>query len=314
LNITITELLEAGVHFGHQTKRWNPKMKPYIYQERAGIYIINLQKSLEELKKACEVVSNVAARGGKILFVGTKRQAKQTIKELAFQTGNYYVTERWLGGMLTNNATIRASVEKLQTYEKWEKDGTFEKITKKELSLIQKEKEKLHRNLDGIRDMVEDPALVFIIDIKREALAVAEARKLHIPIVAIVDTNCDPDLVDYVIPGNDDAIRSITYILSKVQEAIKEGGGKYEQVRMTREKKEAEHRKEAPAGEAPARKKEGDSKGRFKPARKPHPEKHVEKHKKEEAKPVEAKEKHKAHEKKKEEGAEKPAGEQPVSE
>ncbi|MBN1521985.1 MAG: 30S ribosomal protein S2 [Candidatus Aureabacteria bacterium] len=244
MNISISELLEAGVHFGHQTKRWNPKMRPYIYQERAGIYIINLQKTLEELKKACDAVTRIVSAGGKILFVGTKRQAKEAIKDIAIQTGNYYVTERWLGGMLTNNATIRASIDKLEEYEKMEKDGTLELLTKKELSGINKEKTKLHRNLDGIRDMKEVPQLLFVVDVKRESISVAEARKLNIPVVAIVDTNCDPDVIDYVIPGNDDAIRAIKYILSKVQEAILAGQEKYEQVRASREKKEAERRKE----------------------------------------------------------------------
>ncbi len=238
MNITIRELLEAGVHFGHQTKRWNPKMKPYIYQERSGIYIINLQKTVEELKKACDFITKVVAQGGKILFVGTKRQAKESIKEVAVQTGNYYVTERWLGGMLTNNKTIRASIQKLEKYEKMEEDGTLKLLTKKEYSKISKEKAKLHRNLDGIREMTELPQMLFVVDIKREAIAVAEARKLRIPVVAIVDTNCDPDQVDYVIPGNDDAIRSIKYILSKVQEAIQIGLERKEQFRVSPEKKE----------------------------------------------------------------------------
>ncbi len=263
-NISMSELLESGVHFGHQTKRWNPNMKPYIYQARAGIYIINLQKTVEELKKACDTVNRFVANGGKILFVGTKRQAKEAIKEIATQTGNYYVTERWLGGMLTNNATIRASIDKLEKYEKMEFDGTYDKITKKELSGILKEKAKLNRNFDGIRDMKQVPALVFIVDVRREAIAVAEARKLNIPVIAIVDTNCDPDIVDHVIPGNDDAIRSIRYILSKIHASILTGQEKYEQVRLSRQKKEEEQRKEREAKQAAAKAKEAEAKAKTK--------------------------------------------------
>jgi small subunit ribosomal protein S2 len=274
LNISISELLEAGVHFGHQTKRWNPKMKPYIYQERAGIYIINLQKTQEELKKACDAMIRIVGNGGKILFVGTKRQAKEAIREIATQTENYFVTERWLGGMLTNNATIRASIDKLESYEQMEKDGTFEKISKKEISGITKEKHKLYKNLDGIRGMKELAQALFVVDIKREAIAVSEARKLGIPVFAIVDTNCDPDEVDYVIPGNDDAIRSIQYILSKIQEAVQLGKEKHEQFRVSREKRDAERKKELEARKAAAKdegveKKEGQAPAR--PVHKPRP-------------------------------------------
>ena len=253
LNISISELLEAGVHFGHQTKRWNPKMKPYIYQERSGIYIINLQKTLEELKKACDLVAKIVGGGGKILFVGTKRQAKEAIREVAVQTGNYYVTERWLGGMLTNNATIRDSIDKLEKYEQMEKDGTFEKITKKEMAGINKEKTKLRKNLEGIRDMRSLPAVLFVVDIRRESISVAEARKLNIPVFALVDTNCDPDIVDHIIPGNDDAIRSIRYVLSRIQDSIMIGQEKFEQLRISREKKEAEKKKEQEAKKAAAK-------------------------------------------------------------
>lgn len=217
------ELLEAGVHFGHQVKRWHPKMKKYIFGERNGIYIIDLQKTVKGLEDAYEFIKNVAMTGAPILFVGTKKQSQDAIQEEAQRAGAFYVNQRWLGGMLTNFSTIRKSIEKLKKIEQMKEDGTLDKLTKKEAASIEKEREKLERYLSGIKEMPTLPGAIFIVDPKKERIAVAEARKLSIPIVAIVDTNCDPDEVDYVIPGNDDAIRSIKLITSKIADAIIEG-------------------------------------------------------------------------------------------
>lgn len=221
--VTMKELLEAGVHFGHQTQRWNPKMKPYIYGARNGIYIIDLQKTLKLFKEAYQFLVDVVGRGGSVLFVGTKKQAQETVREEAIRCGMFYVTDRWLGGMLTNFATVRRSIDKLKEIEKMEQDGTFNLLPKKEVMLLRKKKEKLERYLGGVKNMVKLPSALFVIDTKTEEIAVKEARGLKIPVVGIVDTNCDPDLVDYIIPGNDDAIRAVKLYASKAADACLEG-------------------------------------------------------------------------------------------
>jgi small subunit ribosomal protein S2 len=221
----MTELLEAGVHFGHQTKRWNPKMKPYIFEKRNAIYIINLGVTVRQLDAATQFLSDVARRGGKILFVGCKKQAQEAIKEAATACGQFYVNQRWLGGTLTNLQTIRKSVARLKYIEEIDKDPNYSKMGKQELAALNREGEKLRRNLEGIRDMVKHPDAVIIIDTTRESIAVAEAVRLNIPTVAIVDTNGDPSLVSYPIAGNDDAIRAIRIILQKLVTAIASGGG-----------------------------------------------------------------------------------------
>jgi small subunit ribosomal protein S2 len=221
--ITMKELLEAGVHFGHQAKRWNPKMKKYIFGERNGIYIIDLQKTLKLFKEAYEFVRTAASEGKDVLFVGTKKQAQDAITEEAKRCGMYYVSSRWLGGMLTNYATIKKSIDRLKKIEKMKEDGTFEKLTKKEVAGLEKERTKLEKTLSGIKTMAEPPSVIFIIDPRKEAIAVHEANKLGITVVAVVDTNCDPDNIDYVIPGNDDAIRAIRLMASKVADAVIEG-------------------------------------------------------------------------------------------
>ncbi|MDI6716906.1 MAG: 30S ribosomal protein S2 [Actinomycetota bacterium] len=220
--VSMKHLLEAGVHFGHQTRRWNPKMKPYIFTERNGIYIIDLQKTLELLEKAHAFVKDVASRGEQILFVGTKKQAQESIREEATKAGMPYVSYRWLGGMLTNFRTIHSRVKRLEELEKIEEEG-IGTVTKKELLKITAERKKLERNLAGIRKMERLPGAVFIVDPRKERIAVKEARRLEIPIVAIVDTNCDPDEIDYVIPGNDDAIRAVTLITRVIADAALEG-------------------------------------------------------------------------------------------
>jgi small subunit ribosomal protein S2 len=220
---TIKELLEAGVHFGHQVKRWHPKMKKYIFGERNGIYIIDLQKTMKGLEEAYNFVKNMSATGAPVLFVGTKKQSQDAIFEESTRSGSYFINQRWLGGMLTNFSTIKKSIEKLKKIEKMKEDGTYELLPKKEVAAHEKEKGKLDKNLSGIKDMNNLPGAVFIVDPKKERIAVAEARKLSIPIVAIVDTNCDPDEIDYVIPGNDDAIRAIKLISSKMATAVIEG-------------------------------------------------------------------------------------------
>ncbi len=226
--VTMKELLEAGVHFGHQTKRWNPKMKPFIFAARKDIHIIDLQKTIVYFDRAYEFLEEQAAQGKTVLFVCTKKQGKEEIKEAATSCNMPYVNEKWLGGLLTNFGTIQKSIEKLQRLEEMEESGEIEAYTKKEQKILRKRKEKLQRYLTGIRDMKELPDVVLIIDIKREELAVKEAKKLGIPIVALVDTNCDPDPIDYVIPGNDDAIRSIKLMATKLAEAIKNGQARYE--------------------------------------------------------------------------------------
>lgn len=238
-HITMKQLLEAGVHFGHQTRRWNPKMKPFIFGERNGIHIIDLQQTLKYFEIAYEFVVNVTSQGGKVLFVGTKKQAQDAIKEEAERCGMPYVNFRWLGGLLTNFRTIRQSVEKLKKIESWFEDGTIERFPKKERLKIEKLKQKLERNLGGIRNMESLPQAVYIVDPVYEETAVKEARKLGIPIVAIVDTNCDPDLIDYIIPGNDDAIRAIRLITSKIADACLEGLEIYKEKVMAETDKEA---------------------------------------------------------------------------
>ena len=217
------QLLEAGVHFGHQTRRWNPKMAEYIFTERNGIYIIDLQKTVKKVEEAYNFVREVTEQGGEILFVGTKKQAQESIKEEAERVGMYFVNSRWLGGMLTNFTTIKKRIQRMEQLKKMAEDGTFEQLPKKEVVNLTIEAEKLEKNLGGIKEMKKLPAAIFIVDPKKEHNAVAEARKLNIPIIAIVDTNCDPDEIDYVIPGNDDAIRAVKLIASTMANAIIEG-------------------------------------------------------------------------------------------
>ena len=221
--VSMKQLLEAGVHFGHQTRRWNPKMAPYIYTERNGIYIIDLQKTVKKLEEAYNFVRDTAAEGGNILFVGTKKQAQDAIKEEAARCGGYYVNARWLGGMLTNFRTMRTRIDRLAQLRKMEEDGTFAMLPKKEVIKHQGEIEKLEKYLGGVKEMKKIPAAMFIVDPRKERNAIAEAKKLNIPIVAIVDTNCDPDEIDYVIPGNDDAIRAIRLIAAAMASAAIEG-------------------------------------------------------------------------------------------
>ena len=221
--ISMKQLLEAGVHFGHQTRRWNPKMAEYIFTERNGIYIINLQKTVKKVIEAYNFIKEVAESGEEILFVGTKKQAQDSIKEEAERVGMYYVNARWLGGMLTNFKTIRKRIERLNQLEKMEADGTFELLPKKEVIKLKLEAEKLNKYLGGIKEMKKLPGAMFVVDPKKEKIAIAEAKKLGIPVVAIVDTNCDPDEVDYVIPGNDDAIRAVKLIATTMGNAIIEG-------------------------------------------------------------------------------------------
>lgn len=220
--ISMKQLLEAGVHFGHQTRRWNPKMAPYIYTERNGIYIIDLQKSVGMVDDAYNAVSDIASNGGTILFVGTKKQAQDAIRTEAERCGMFYVNERWLGGMLTNFKTIRSRVERLKEIERMSEDGTFEVLPKKEVIALRKEWEKLEKNLGGIKEMKKIPDAIFIVDPKKERICVQEAHTLGIPLIGICDTNCDPEELDYVIPGNDDAIRAVKLIVSKMADAVVE--------------------------------------------------------------------------------------------
>ena len=220
--ISMKQLLEAGVHFGHQTRRWNPKMKKYIFVERNGIYIIDLQKTVKKLEEAYDFMRQVGQDGGKVLFVGTKKQAQEAIKEEAERSGNYYINQRWLGGTLTNFGTIQKRVSSLKAIEKMEEDGTFSVLPKKEVVQLKKEHERLVKFLGGIRDMKAIPDVMFVVDPRKERIAVAEARKLNIPLVGIVDTNCDPDEIDYVIPANDDAIRAVKLLTAKMADALLE--------------------------------------------------------------------------------------------
>ena len=221
--VTMKQLLEAGVHFGHQTRRWNPKMEPYIFTERNGIYIIDLQKTVKMIDSAYDYVKNVAADGGVVLFVGTKKQAQDSIEEEATRAGQYYVNHRWLGGTLTNWKTIQSRINRLKELKKMSEDGTFDVLPKKEVSVLTKQREKLERFLGGIEDMPRIPDVIYIVDPHKEQIAVREAHKLHIPIVAMVDTNTDPDDIDVIIPSNDDAIRAVRLITSKMADAVIEG-------------------------------------------------------------------------------------------
>ena len=221
--ISMKQLLEAGVHFGHQTRRWNPKMAPYIFTERNGIYIIDLQKTVKKLDEAYNFIHEVAAEGGEVLFVGTKKQAQDSVKEEAERAGAYYVNARWLGGMMTNYKTIQQRIKRLEQLHTMEEDGTFDLLPKKEVVKLKLEIEKLEKFMGGIKDMTEMPGALFIVDPRKERIAVSEAKKLNIPIVAIVDTNCDPDEIDYVIPGNDDAIRAVKLIAGAMANAVIEG-------------------------------------------------------------------------------------------
>ncbi|HJA22769.1 30S ribosomal protein S2 [Limosilactobacillus coleohominis] len=221
--VSMKQLLEAGVHFGHQTRRWNPKMEPYIFTERNGIYIIDLQKTVKMIDSAYDYVKNVAADGGIVLFVGTKKQAQDSIEEEATRAGQYYVNHRWLGGTLTNWKTIQSRINRLKELKKMSEDGTFDVLPKKEVSVLTKQREKLERFLGGIEDMPRIPDVIYIVDPHKEQIAVREAHKLHIPIVAMVDTNTDPDDVDVIIPSNDDAIRAVRLITSKMADAVIEG-------------------------------------------------------------------------------------------
>jgi small subunit ribosomal protein S2 len=246
--IGVKELLDAGVHFGHQTKRWNPKMKPFIFDARNGIHIINLSKTVEQLEAACNFLSTTVRKGGKIVFVGTKKQAQQCVKDTAKECGQFFVTERWLGGTLTNYATIKSSIKRLKEIEKMDTDGSINNYVKQEQSTIRREGARLNKYFDGLRGMDKLPAAMFVVDIKREHNAVAEAIKLKIPIVALVDTNSDPDLVDYPIAANDDAIRSVRMIMATIGQVITQAQAEFESKRAR--KPDAQDAQESsPSGE-----------------------------------------------------------------
>ena len=247
ISIGIKELLDAGVHFGHQTRRWNPKMKPFIFDARNGIHIIDLSKSLTQLETACDFLHGVVSKGGNVLFVGTKKQAQEAVKESAKACAQLYVTERWLGGTLTNFNTIKRSIARLKQIEKWDTDGSMNNYGKQEQSMYRREAARLFKNLDGIRTMDKYPAAMFVVDIKREHNAVAEGRRLKIPIVALVDTNCDPELVDYPIAGNDDAIRSVRLILQTLVQTITQARAEYEAKYGRRKAEQAAESAAAPA-------------------------------------------------------------------
>ncbi len=234
----IKQLLEAGVHFGHQTKRWNPKMKPYIFGEKSGIYIIDLEKTERFLNEARAFISEVAALGKPVLFVGTKKQAQEVIEEEAKRCGSFYINHRWLGGLLTNFATIKKSIKRYKEIEQMDKDGIFNSLSKKEIASLTKEKEKLVKNLSGVIEMDRLPGVIFIVDSKKEETAVLEAKKLNIPVIALIDTNCDPDLITYPIPGNDDAIKSIKLITSLLSQSILDGRKRYEEAKAVLKEQE----------------------------------------------------------------------------
>jgi len=258
LSIGIKELLESGVHFGHQTRRWNPKMKPFIFDARNGIHIIDLSKTLAQLEAACNFLSETVRKGGKVIFVGTKKQAQQCVREMARDCNQFYVTERWLGGTLTNFNTIKRSIARLKEIEKMDADGTLAHYGKQEQAVIRREAGRLQKYFDGIRAMDRLPAAMFVVDIKREHNAVAEARKLKVPIIALVDTNCDPDLVDFPIAANDDAIRSVRMILATVGQVITQASAEFEAKHARRPAPEeaapagTQAAETAPAGAAPA--------------------------------------------------------------
>jgi small subunit ribosomal protein S2 len=251
--IELTHLIEAGAHFGHLTRRWNPKMKPYIFMEKNGIHIIDLKKSLGLLNQAYQEMVDAVSQGNTILFVGTKKQAKGVIESEAKRCGMNWVSERWLGGMLTNFSTIRKSVKRLQNIEKQETDGTFEKITKKERLFLTRERDKLKKILEGVETMSKLPGAIFVVDIKKEDIAVKEAKRLNIPVFAMVDTNCDPDPIDHAIPANDDAVKTIELIIKSMADAVIEGQAKFKERRAEevaeRERARKEHHEEAEQGE-----------------------------------------------------------------
>ncbi|GAB4431193.1 MAG: 30S ribosomal protein S2 [bacterium] len=250
MSVSMKQLLEAGVHFGHQTRRWNPKMKPYIFGARNGIHIIDLQKTVEYFKVAYSFVKEIGKQGGIVLFVGTKKQAQEVIAEEASRVGLPYVNERWLGGMLTNFRTVKNSIQKMKEIERMEEEGYLAKLPKKEAILLLKKKEKLKTYLNGIRDLETLPDAIFVVDSKNEAIAVAEAKRLGIPVIGLVDTNCDPDDIDYIIPGNDDAIRAIKLLASRVADAYEEG--KREREIIEQKEKEAALEAEQEAEKAAA--------------------------------------------------------------
>ncbi|MFL2876276.1 MAG: 30S ribosomal protein S2 [Pontiellaceae bacterium] len=263
-SLHVQELLDAGLHFGHQTKRWNPKMKRYIHGSKNGIYIIDLNKTLSQLELAKTFLKETVLRGEKVLFVGTKKQARELFEEAASEANQPYVIHRWLGGMLTNNKTIRSSVARMRDLQKMEENGSMSKLPKKEVSVLRRELNKLERNLTGISDMERKPGALFVVDLKREHLALAEAKRLNIPVVALVDTNADPDLVDYPIPGNDDSLRSVGFICDQLAETIKEANAEYEAKakaeREAREKAAEEERARAKAAREERDKKEAEDK------------------------------------------------------
>lgn len=233
--VTMKELLEAGVHFGHQSKRWNPKMAPYIYSSRNGIHVIDLNKSIPLIEKACGFVRKTVAENGTVLFVGTKKQAQEAVESEAKRCGMFYIKDRWLGGTLTNFKTLKKNIGRMKEIEKMETDGMFEKLPKKEVANLKREHRKLIRGLDGIREMTDLPSVLFVVDSKKEQTAILEAKRLGIPVIAIVDTNCDPELIDFIIAGNDDAIRSIKLLVSVIADAVVEGR---EQTKPLEERKE----------------------------------------------------------------------------
>jgi small subunit ribosomal protein S2 len=246
MKVDIKDLLEAGVHFGHRTQRWNPKMKPFIFEARNGIYVIDLTKTVSQLETAMNFLRDLSTAGGKTLFVGCKKQAQEAIKELAPQSNSFYVTERWLGGTLTNLQTIRKSVNRMKQIDDLEKKGGFERMPKQEVSVLRRENTKLHKNLDGVREMNSLPQALVIVDTPREEIAVKEAKRLGIPVVAIVDTNSDPDVIDYPIAGNDDAIRAIRVVLEALNNAVIEGKSQLDKKRGEK----TERKSEAPAAES----------------------------------------------------------------
>jgi small subunit ribosomal protein S2 len=252
ISIGVKELLESGVHFGHQTKRWNPKMKPFIFDARNGIHIIDLSKTIGQLEAACDFLAATVAKGERVLFVGTKKQAQQAVKETAKECGQFYVTERWLGGTLTNFQTIKRSIARLKQIEKMETDGSINNYVKQEQSMIRREAARQVKYFDGIRAMDKFPGAMFVVDIKREHNAIAEARRLKIPVVAIVDTNCDPDLVEYPIAGNDDAIRSVRMILTTIAQTITRARAEYESKYSRRKTEQPEKFESAEAVEMAA--------------------------------------------------------------
>jgi small subunit ribosomal protein S2 len=265
VNVTIKDMLEAGAHFGHQTRRWNPKMKPYIYKEQNGIYIIDLRSTMEQLEKAYRAIESLSAEGKTSIFVGTKRQAKESVQEDAARSGMYYINERWLGGILTNFKTIKMSMERLENLEAMEKDGRINQLSKKEILRVEKQKAKLLKVLSGIRGMTAMPACLVVVDTKKEEIAVKEARKLGLTIIGLVDTNCDPEEVDIAVPANDDAIRSIKLFTRVLADAIIEGRGRYlknkefleDKSRKTEKPEKTEHVPEPKESKRPPSKKTG---------------------------------------------------------